>query len=124
MMTSARPIAMSRSRVQMRISLRRLLAGVTVSPAALAGVFVGAAEDRGESRLSGWVEAPRCFWSERSILGALVFIAWALQRAPHAICVFAQQCARAPWSPLFLGFLQPPPRCLAGKGRTGPVAGA
>src|SRR5690242_7562147 len=85
MMTRARPMAISRSRVQMRISLRRLLAGEAFSDAREAPAFdETGTEDRGDSGFSGWVEAPRCFWSERSILGALVFIAWASQRAPHA----------------------------------------
>src|SRR5215472_14689051 len=91
MITSARPMAMSRSRVHTRISLRRVFAGEDASGAgAVAFAETGTEEITGPG-LSGAGEAPRCFWSERSILGALVFIARASRRAPDAILRFAQQ---------------------------------
>src|SRR5262249_19518767 len=62
MMTRASPIAMSRSRVQMRISLRRLLAGEELADAGEAGAFDETGTgDTGEAGFSGCVEAPRCF---------------------------------------------------------------
>src|SRR6266704_5809226 len=86
MMTRARPMAMSRSRVQTRISLRRLAACEAALGAALAGGLAAAeTEERRGSGFSGDVEAPRCFCGERSILGALLFIARASRRAPVAI---------------------------------------
>src|SRR5437867_1840410 len=95
MMTSARPMAMSRSRVQTRISLRRVFAGAA-SGAGVAEVFAEAGtEEITGPGFSGGVEAPRCFWSERSILGASLFIAWASRRAPVAILPFAQQAPGA-----------------------------
>src|SRR5215472_3125391 len=92
MMTSARPMAMSRSRVQTRISLRSVFAEDGGPPAEPAGTFAEPeGEDRRESGFSGEVEEPRCFWSERSILGTVLFIAWASRRAPVAISYFAQK---------------------------------
>src|SRR5207237_6397856 len=102
MMTRARPMAMSRSRVQTRSSLRRLFAGEPASGEAAAGEFAetGVLENEG-SGFSGWVEAPRRFWSERSILGATLFIAWATRGAPDAIlvlCMIELGAARPPSS--------------------------
>ncbi len=92
---------MSRSRVQTRISLRRLLAGEAVSEAGAEGeaAEAGTEEITGPG-FSGGVEAPHCFWSERSILGALLFIARASRPAPHAIFRFAQR-APDPGEPCF-----------------------
>src|SRR5438309_1790380 len=88
MMTSARPMAMSRSRVQMRISLRRLFAEEAVAGAEAAGALAEAgAEQRAGPGFSGEVAVPRCLWSERSILGTWLFIAWASRRAPDAILI-------------------------------------
>src|SRR5437867_7786157 len=102
MMTMARPMAMSRSRVQTRISLRRLAAREAALGAGLADAFTAAdpAERRGAG-FSGEVEAPRCFWSERSILGALLFIARGSRRAPDGILPDAREWAGA----ATLGFL-------------------
>src|SRR5207249_6755569 len=66
MMTSARPIAMSKSRVQTRISLRSVFAEDAAPLAAPADAFAKSGEDRRESGFSGEVTEPRCFWSERS----------------------------------------------------------
>src|SRR5207249_12309998 len=85
-MTTAKPMAMSRSRVQTRISLRRVFEGGAESAAGAAGEFTGpGTEERAGPGFSGEVESPRCFWSERSILGTWLFIAWASRRAPDAI---------------------------------------
>src|SRR5215831_2547875 len=86
MMTSARPIAISRSRVHTRISLRSVFAGEAASGAGLVDEFtVAGTEEITGPGFSGGVAAPRCFWSERSILFAWLFIAWGSPRAPHAI---------------------------------------
>src|SRR5215469_1704530 len=92
MMTSARPMAMSRSRVQTRISLRSVLAEDVAPPATPADTFAEpGGEDSRESGFSGEVEEPRCFWSELSMVGTVLFIAWASRRAPVAISLFAQK---------------------------------
>ena len=96
MMTSARPMAISRSRVHTRISLRRLFVGEAASEAGVAEALAEAGtEEITGPGFSGGVDALRCFWSERSILGALLFIAWASRRAPVAILPFAQQAPGA-----------------------------
>src|SRR5690349_20318337 len=112
MMTRARPIAMSRSRVQTRISLRRLAACEAALGAGPADAFAAAepAERRGAG-FSGEVEAPRCFWSERSILGALLFIARASRRAPDGILPDARKKGRGGESCSF--FLKIPGRATA-----------
>src|SRR5713226_53999 len=113
MMTKARPMAMSRSRVQTRISLRRLFAAETVLGAGPAGGF---AETRGVERrasgFSGEVGAPRCFWSERSIFIAPLFIAWPSRRAPDAILPDARKRAGRCETLLFLKILTGPPALL------------
>src|SRR5258708_16650089 len=109
MMTRARPMAMSRSRVQTRISLRRLAAG----EAALAGGLAAAdTEERRGSGFSGDVEAPRCFCGERSILGALLFIARASRRAPVAILPDARKRLDAAKPCSFFRFLGGWARCM------------
>lgn len=83
---------MSRSRVQTRISLRSVFAEDAAPLAALAETLAEPeGEDRWESGFSGEVAEPRCFWSERSILVTVLFIAWASRRAPVAISFFAQK---------------------------------
>src|SRR5215469_4002458 len=88
MMTSARPMAMSKSRVQTRISLRSVFAEdaapLAAPPEALAAT---GSEDRSESGFSGEVSAPRCFWSERSIVGASVI--YSMAAAARASCDFS-----------------------------------
>src|SRR5437867_11710753 len=86
MMTSARPIAMSKSRVQTRISLRSVFAEDAAPLAALADAFAKSGEDRRESGFSGEVTEPRCFWSERSIVGA--YIIYSICVAERASCDF------------------------------------
>src|SRR5215472_667461 len=86
MMTSARPMAISRSRAQTRISLRSVFAGEAASGVGAVEFAEAGTEEITGAGFSGGVEAPRCFRSERSILGALLFIAWASRPAPHAIC--------------------------------------
>src|SRR5882724_7130312 len=75
MMTSARPMAMSRSRVQTRISLRRECA-VVLGPE---GEAIMAGETG--SGLSGIAEVGGSFSSALSIFGCHVFIARASQAA-------------------------------------------
>src|SRR5206468_11846954 len=92
--TNAGPIAMTRSRVQTRISVRRECAGAG-RPVALAsgrslfapGVnwLAVAREDDAGAGVSGDVEVAGCFSSSLSILRRLVFIAWPLRPAPDAI---------------------------------------
>src|SRR5438132_14391190 len=89
MMTSARPIAMSKSRVQTRISLRSVFAedAAPLAPlAAPADAFAKSGEDRRESGFSGEVTEPRCFWSERSIVGASII--YSMGVAARASCDF------------------------------------
>src|SRR5215469_16723275 len=83
-MTSARPIAISRSRVQTRISFRREFVGDATSQAGADEFPETGIEEITTPGFSGRVEAPRCFGSERSILCALLFIAWASRPAPLA----------------------------------------
>src|SRR5438445_13818946 len=94
MITNARPIAIRRSRVQTRISLRRECAGAG-RPVAVdserslltPGVnwLAVAREDDAGAGVSGDVEVAGCFSSCLSILRRLVFIAWPLRPAPDAI---------------------------------------
>src|SRR5205807_6415286 len=80
MITSARPIAIRRSRVQTRISLRRECGGAG-RPAALASersllalavIWLAVTrEDDAGAGISGDVEVAGCFSSSLSILGAL-----------------------------------------------------
>src|SRR6266566_742305 len=87
MMTSARPMAMSKSRVQTRISLRSVFAEDRAPLEALADAFTKTGgEDRRESGFSGEVTEPRCFWSERSIVGASVI--YSMGVAARASCDF------------------------------------
>lgn len=83
---------MSRSRVQTRISLRSVFAEDAAGLAVPEDTFAepGGEDSRG-SGFSGKVEEQRCFWSERSILVTVLFIARALRRAPVAISFFAQR---------------------------------
>src|SRR5712664_4696636 len=95
MMTRARPMAIKRSRVQTRISLRRECSGSGRSAPPVASdrsvrkfavVWPAfATEGSAGVMVSGEVEAAGCFSSGRSIFGCLVFIAWPLRRAPDAI---------------------------------------
>src|SRR5689334_22373489 len=102
-MTSASPMAMNRSRVHTRISLRRVFEAEAESGAGAAGEFTGpGSEERTSPGLSGEVEVPRCFWSERSILGTCLFIAWASRCAPVAISHFTQQSVERDGALLFL----------------------
>ena len=130
MMTSARPMAMSRSRVQMRISLRRLFAEEAVAGAEAAGALAEAgAEQRAGPGFSGEVAVPRCLWSERSILGTWLFIAWASRRAPDAILIPCAEKVRRRKALHPLRFRQTGPRYmlysstlwLNGLGRDGSV---
>src|SRR6267378_4618228 len=95
MITSARPMAINRSRVQTRISLRRECSGADRSAAGLESgcslltvavtwAVVATEEDAG-SRVSGEVEVAGCFSSGLSIFRCLVFIAWPSRPAPDAI---------------------------------------
>src|SRR5579859_3740161 len=77
MMTSAKPMAMSRSRVQTRISLRNECAELEFEGKALAS-------ETG-SGLSGIAEVAGSFSSGLSIFGCQVFIARALRAAPDLI---------------------------------------
>src|SRR5437667_785841 len=86
MMTSARPIAMSKSRVQTRISLRSVFAEDAAPLAAPADAFAKSGEERRESGFSGEVTEPRCFWSERSIVGASII--YSMGVAARASCDF------------------------------------
>src|SRR5438128_9598809 len=94
MITSARPMAIRRSRVHTRISLRKGCGGAGLS-AALAserslltltaiGLTVTREDDAGAG-VSGDVEVAGCFSSSLSILRRLVFIAWAFILAPDSI---------------------------------------
>src|SRR6516164_4944655 len=88
MMTSARPMAMSKSRVHTRISLRSVFAEDTAPLAAPPEAFAATGrEDRSESGFSGEVSEPRCFWSERSIVGASVI--YSMGAAARASCDFS-----------------------------------
>src|SRR5712664_764240 len=78
MMTSARPMAIKRSRVQTRISLRRECGD--------AGRSGGAIGDTAGAVVSGDAVVVTCFSSELSIFGCLVFIACPPRPAPDAIC--------------------------------------
>src|SRR5690242_5604200 len=117
MITSARPIAIRRSRVQTRISLRRECAGAG-RPAAVASgrslltpgvnwLSVAREGDAGAG-FSGDVEVAGCFSSGLSILGRLVFIAWPLRPAPDAICRFVSEGEACRVSVLLLRFAEPP----------------
>src|SRR5207248_9268435 len=88
MITNARPIAIRRSRVQTRISLRRECAGAgrpvavdsersLLTPAV--NWLAVAREDDAGAGVSGDVEVAGCFSSCLSILRRLVFIAWPLR---------------------------------------------
>src|SRR6266568_3794459 len=102
MMTSASPMAMSRSRVHTRISLRSVFEEEGVLGAGRACEFAEAGtEQTAGPGFSGEVEAPRCFCSERSILGTLVFIARGSRHAPVAIWLFAYKalCSAKPFYP-------------------------
>src|SRR6266566_5084789 len=94
--TRARPMAIRRSRVQTRISLRKECSGTDRSGAAvepggslLTLDVIWAAftteEDAGTG-VSGAVEVGDCFSSGLSIFGCLVFIAWPSRPAPDANC--------------------------------------
>src|SRR5260370_25847895 len=85
MMTSARPMAMSRSRVHTRISWRRECSGAVRSDSTftVAWPAVITGEDTGAGFSGGGVFL-KCFSFELSILGYLVFIACSSQRAPDA----------------------------------------
>src|SRR5215472_7443954 len=95
MITSASPMAISRSRLHTRISFRRLfpvgvLAGGVTSAATGASAVTAPGvvletEDSEVPGFSGDVEGAGCFSSERSICCRLVFIARASQPAPVAI---------------------------------------
>src|SRR5713226_7719830 len=85
MITSARPMAISRSRVQTRISLRKEWNGADLSAAAVESgcslltvavtwPAVTTGEDAG-SRFSGELEVAGCFSSGLAIFWCLVFIA-------------------------------------------------
>src|SRR5438046_9445890 len=94
MITNARPIAIRRSRVQTRISLRRECAGAG-RPVAVdserslltPGVnwLAVAREDDAGAGVSGDVEVAGCFSSCLSIFRRLVFIAWPSRPARDAI---------------------------------------
>src|SRR5215472_11167600 len=95
MMTSARPMAMSKSRVQTRITLRSVFAEDTAPLAAPPEAFAATgSEDRSESGFSGEVSEPRCFWSERSIVGASVI--YSMGAAARASCDFSHVAQKAP----------------------------
>src|SRR5260370_4851225 len=95
MMTSARPMAIKRSRVQTRISLRKECSGserstLTVTSGCvlrkLAVVWPATAtEGNAEARVSGDVDVAGCFSFGVSIWATLVFIAWPSRGAPDAI---------------------------------------
>src|SRR5215472_12510849 len=92
-MTSARPIAISRSRVQTRISLRREFAGDATSQAGADEFPETGIEEITAPGFSGRVEAPRCFGSERSIF--LCFAIYSMGVAARATRVFAFYAKRA-----------------------------
>src|SRR5438067_11763198 len=121
MITNARPIAIRRSRVQTRISLRRECAGAG-RPVAVdserslltPGVnWLAAREDDAGAGVSGDVEVAGCFSSSLSILRRLVFIAWPLRPAPDAIYRFVSEGEACRVSVLLLRFVEPPARCSA-----------
>src|SRR5260370_24953583 len=95
MITRARPMAIRRSRVQRRISLRKECSGkerstltlVTDCPLRKFGAVWPAVTTEGSAgaRVSGDVEVGDCFSSGLSIFGCLVFIAWPSRPAPDAI---------------------------------------
>src|SRR5258706_10530927 len=95
MMTRARPMAIKRSRVQTRISLRRECSGSGRSAPPVASERsvrkfdvvwpATATEGSAGAIVSGDFEAAGCFSSGLSIFGCLVFIAWPLRPAPDAI---------------------------------------
>src|SRR6266566_8801935 len=100
--TRARPMAIRRSRVQTRISLRKECSGTHRSGAAvepggslLTLDVIWAAftteEDAGTG-VSGAVEVAGCFSSILSIFRCLVFIAWPSRPAPDAFC---RRCRRS-----------------------------
>src|SRR6266699_4143387 len=99
MMTSARPMAISRSRVQTRISWRREFAGADRSEITFAVAWAPAiTEDATGAGISGCGVAAKGFSFELSIFGCLIFIACSLRRAPDAFC------RRATWTAEPLGF--------------------
>src|SRR5690349_14799279 len=77
MMTSASPMAISRSRVQTRISVRKECAVGDPEDNEAAGVRSAGAGPSGTSVRRGF------FSSALSIFGCLVFIAWASHAAPY-----------------------------------------
>src|SRR5713226_4799056 len=98
MMTSARPMAMSRSRVQTRNSLRREFAGIERSGGEVAAARPEVTmEDDAGSEVSGGVEVASGFSSELSIFGCLVFIACPSQPAPDGIFASGAGSRRIAW---------------------------
>src|SRR5712664_4277305 len=95
MITRARPMAIKRSRVQTRISLRKECSGnerstLTLVPDCPLRKFAAvwpadATEGSAGARVSGDVEVGDCFSSGLSIFACLVFIAWPSRPAPDAI---------------------------------------
>src|ERR1700694_2112555 len=105
MITKARPTAISRSRVQTRISFRKECSGADRSAAALESdrsrlTFAAArsavtTEDDAGTWVSGEVEVAACFSSDLSIFGCLVFIARPSRRAPDAFYHRGPRSAKA-----------------------------
>src|SRR5712691_4337298 len=83
MMTSAKPMAINRSRVHTRISLRKECTEAGRSAREMS-------RDRSEvtevatAGVSGEAGGASCFSLELSIFGCLVFIAWPSQHAPES----------------------------------------
>src|SRR5689334_18040444 len=121
MITSARPMAIRRSRVHTRISLRKECGSAGLSAAlaserslltlAVIGLTVNREDDAGAG-VSGDVEVAGCFSSSLSILRRLVFIAWPLRPAPDAIfAAGALGRERACPDAHVFRFAEPPARC-------------
>src|SRR6266849_2845521 len=104
MMTSARPMAMSKSRVQTRISLRKECAVLDPEGEVLKAGETG-------SGLSGIAEVGGSFSSALSIFGCHVFIARALRAALELIAGGAAWGAPAGCGALVIGFGGGAERC-------------
>src|SRR2546423_10912497 len=101
-MTRARPMAMSRSRVQTRISVRKVCAVGDPEDNGAAGVRTAGAGLSGTSVRRGF------FSSALSIFGCLVFITWASHTAPYfddgVALSAAGQLRRLPLACGYIGF--------------------
>src|SRR5712691_5594586 len=85
MITSAKPMAINRSRVHTRISLRKecTVAGRSAREMSRDRSEVTMEVDAGAG-VSGAAGGASCFSLELSIFGCLVFIAWPSQHAPES----------------------------------------